>query len=131
MNAIMSFYFLFQIYEQLYIISKNMKNDIKPASLKAIHATHVSHEASNKLEVKCSTLIKLHLLHTQEWATINNTLKHGTSTVIKTIKSEWALLHITTALLNHIRPNMFINWKWAQIRITSVQFVKANVKPID
>ena len=56
MNAIMSYYFLSQRYERNYVQFKNVEIDIRHASLDAIHATHLSHELDNQLEVRCSTL---------------------------------------------------------------------------
>ena len=54
-NAFMSFYFISQQYERNFKLTVNVVNDIKHASIIAIHATHLSeHEVGNHLKVKCS-----------------------------------------------------------------------------
>ena len=128
-NAIMSYYFLYEEYERDYVIFKNVKNDKKHASINAYHATHLSHKFDNHLEVRCSTphfnavIIALRVSYKLEWAAIHIALEHTTATLKVIIYFEWTLLHISTVLLNRIRQIMSINWKWAAIRITSLQFV--------
>ena len=61
MNALMSYYFLSQRYERDYVLFKNVENDIRHVSPDAIHATHLSRELDNQLEVKCSTPTSMQL----------------------------------------------------------------------
>ena len=51
----MSYYFLFQQYDRHYVSFINVENDIKHASINAIHATHLIHKTDNHLEVRCNT----------------------------------------------------------------------------
>ena len=83
MNAIKSDYFLYQLYEREYLTFITMEKDIKHASYNDVHATHLSHNIDNHLEVRCSTphftalIITLqHLFYKLERAAIHITLKH-------------------------------------------------------
>ena len=55
MNAIMSKHFPSQLYERDYVMLIKVETDPEHASPDAIHATHLSCQLDNHLEVKCST----------------------------------------------------------------------------
>ena len=55
MNAIMSYYFLSQLFERDYVIFIKVEKDFKQPSSHDIHATHLSHKLDNHLEVRSRT----------------------------------------------------------------------------
>ena len=96
----MSYYFLPQQYERVYVLFIKVESDLKHPSP---DATHPSHKINEHLKVNYNTphftaaIIAQHLNYQLGCAAVHITLKRSTTTLKVIHCIEWALPYITTA----------------------------------